>query len=130
MVETEFACARTHDECCPVAFGSDGKLQAAAVQLVGITPSENLEDRLEQDQKVKPETPIINVPQIKLHALCGMFDCGHSASDPVALRPTCYAGLDVMAKRVITQQTFKVVVVCQRMRTRPYQRHVAPQHIP
>jgi len=51
--------------------------QAAATQesrSVGIPPSKNLEDRLDQDQKIKPRTPIINIPQIELHALCGMFD--------------------------------------------------------
>jgi hypothetical protein len=30
--------------------------------LVGVPFSKNLEDRLDQDQEVKPEAPIINIP--------------------------------------------------------------------
>src|ERR1700680_5105840 len=86
---------------------------------VGVPFSKNLEDRLDQDQEVKPEAPIINIPQIELHALGDMFDGRRTASGAVALRPTCYAGLDVMAKSIVAQQRFKMAIVAQGVRTRP-----------
>jgi len=68
---------REPDQTAPASLSFLEREQAAATQesrSVGIPPSKNLEDRLDQDQKIKPETPIINIPQIELHALCGMFD--------------------------------------------------------
>jgi hypothetical protein len=62
-----------------LSYGRKANLLAAyahgaPVQSVGVPPSKNLDDRLDQDQKIKPETPIINIPKIELHARCGMFD--------------------------------------------------------
>ena len=68
---------------------------------VGVPFSENLEGRLDQDQEVEPEAPIINIPQIELHALGDMLDGRCGAPGAVALRPTRYARLDVMAKGII-----------------------------
>src|SRR6516162_1252091 len=97
---------------------------------VSVPFSENLEDRLDQDQEVKPGTPIINVPQIELHTRCDMFDCRGGSPGAVALCPTGYARLDVIAKSIVAQYGFKVAVVSQCVRTWPYQGHVADQHIP
>ena len=97
---------------------------------VGIPLSQDLEARLDQDQQVKPEAPIVNVPQIELHALRNVFDRRRGTTGPIALRPARYAGLDVMAKGIVAQHGFKVVVVGQGVRTRSNQGHVARQNIP
>jgi len=57
-----------------------------------------------------------------------MFDGRRAASGAVALPPTCYAGLNVMAKSIVAQKSFKITVV--GVRTRPNQRHVASHNIP
>src|SRR5262249_55358714 len=88
------------------SFGHRGRDQS-----VGVPTSEDLNDCLDENQEIEPEAPVGNIPQIELHALCRMFDSRHGASNAVALRPTCYARLDVMAKRVVPQKCFKVVVV-------------------
>ena len=93
---------------------------------VSVPFAQNLEDRLDQDQQVKPEAPIVNVPQIELHALRNVFDRRRGTTGPIALRPARYAGLDVMAEGIVTQLSFKIVVVGQRVRARPNQGHVAP----
>ena len=46
-----------------------------------------------------------------------------------SLCPTGDARLDVTAKGVIAQNTFEIIVVCQRMRARSNQRHFTPRNI-
>src|SRR5262245_47762080 len=105
-------------------------LAAQQIASVSVSFSQNLEDRPDQDQQVKPEAPIVNVPQIELHALRNVFDRRRGTTGPIALRPARYAGLDVMAKGIVAQHDFKVVVVGQGVRTRPNQGHVTRQNIP
>src|SRR6266404_5093798 len=96
---------------------------------VSITLPHDRKKRLDQYLDVEPKAPIIDVPQIKLYTLCDAFDRRRLASCSVALCPTGDARLDVMAKGVIAQNTFEIVVVCQRMWARSNQRHFTPQNI-
>ena len=96
---------------------------------IGVMFSRNLEKRLHQYLDIKPQTPVVDVPKIKPHSFRDVFDRGRSTSGAVALSPTGYAWLDVVTKRVVAEDAFEIVVVCQRMWARPYEGHVAPQHI-
>ena len=95
---------------------------------VGVPFSKNLECRLDQHQEVKQRFQLL-IYHRSSHALGDMFDGRRAASGAVALRPTCHAGLNVMAKSIVAQKSFKITVVGQGVRTRPNQRHVASHNI-
>lgn len=92
---------------------------------VGVALPKDLERRLDQYQEIEPKAPIIDIPEVQLHAFCNVFDRWGSAPGTIALSPTRDAWLDVMAERIIAQHCLKIVVMGQRMRAGAYQRHVA-----
>jgi hypothetical protein len=91
------------------------------VSSVSIALSQDFKKCLDQYLDVEPKAPIIDVPKIKLHALGDMLDRRRSATRAIALSPPGHARFDVVAKGVVTQNVLEIVVVSQRMWTRPDQ---------
>ena len=113
----------------PAAKAHSSRIAAIAPCSVSVPFAQDFKKSLDQYLDVQPETPIIDVPQIKLHPLRDMFDRWRCASGAVALSPTSHARLDVMAKGVIAYDIFEMVVVGQSVRARPDQRHLTLQYI-
>ena len=72
-----------------------------ASRSVSIALSQHLKKCLDQYLYVKPKAPIIDIPQIQLHALGDVLDRRCCAPRPVALGPPRHAWLNVMAKGVV-----------------------------
>ena len=87
---------------------------------IGVVLSYNLKSGPHQYLYIKPKTPVVDVPQIKLHSFRDVLDRGRSTSGAVALSPAGYAWLDVVTKRVVAEDALEVIVVGERMRARPY----------
>src|SRR5258708_38487039 len=62
---------------------------------VSVTLSQDFKKSLEKYVYVEPQAPIIDIPQIELHALRDVLDCWCRTSRTIALSPPGYARLDV-----------------------------------
>src|SRR5205807_6960509 len=93
--------------------------------LVGITTIQYLKRGLEQNCNVKPETPIVDIPKIVFDAAFDRRGCGSRSPASVHLRPSCQSWLHTAPERVVPNHFVELIVVGQRMRARPHQRHVA-----
>src|SRR4051794_40424609 len=102
-------------------MGCMGSPPIDVIQLISVVLSHDFKKCLDQDLDVQPETPVVDVPQIKLHASLDVFDRRGSAPGTVALRPASYARLDVMPEGVVAQDGLEIVVMREGMRTRPDQ---------
>src|SRR5271166_4410681 len=72
---------------------------------------------------------MIDVPKVHFNAIDHLLEPAGFAPQPIDLRPPGYARLDVMTTGVFRDQHFVLVIVRQRMRTRPYKRHIALENI-
>ena len=68
----------------------------------GVTLAQYFEERLDQDLKVEPKAPVIDVPQVEFDTFLNLLNLGRCASRTVALRPTRNPGLHMVAERIIT----------------------------
>ena len=85
--------------------------------------------RPDQDLKVEPERPVVDVVQIELDPALHLVVAVGLATEAVDLRPSCYPRLDVMPTRIERDSLLVLAIVRERMRTRPDQRHVALEHV-
>ena len=92
-----------------------------AMSLISVTLSQDFIKCLDQDLDVEPKAPIVDIPQIQLHAFRDVFDRWRCSPCAITLGPSCHPGLDVMAKGVVAQNVFEVIVVGQRVRSWPDQ---------
>ena len=91
---------------------------------IGIPFSQHLDKGLQQYLDIKPEAPIVDVPKIKLHPFGDVLDRWRGSPRAIALSPPGHARLDVMAKGVIADEPFEVIVARQCVGTRADQRHI------
>jgi hypothetical protein len=89
------------------------------LQLVCVALPQNFEKCLDQYLDIEPKAPIVDVPQIELHALRNMLDRRCSTSRTITLGPTRHARLNMVAKGIIAQDLLEIVVVGQRVRAWP-----------
>src|ERR1700682_1862557 len=97
--------------------------------LVGIATEQYLNGSLEQNRKVKRETPIVDIPKIVFDASFDRRGSGSRSPASVHLCPSCQPRLYTAPKRVIPNHLVKLIVVGHRRGALPHQRHAAFQHV-
>src|SRR5581483_9471288 len=86
-------------------------------------------ERSDSDLDVQPQAPIIDVPQIMLHALLHLLERAGFSAITINLGPAGDAGLDVVAEGVVADDLLIFGVVGGRVRAGAYQRHVTLEHV-
>ena len=71
------------------------------VWLECVTLAQYFEERLDQDLKVEPKAPIIDVPQIEFDTFLILLNLRRCAARTIALRPTSNPGLHMVAERIV-----------------------------
>src|ERR1700722_364367 len=107
----------------------DQRLSVLQQYSVGVSLSQNLEKRFDQDLDVKPEAPVIDVPQVQLHALGDIVERWRRAAGTIALCPAGYAWLHVMPESIVAENLFEITVVSQRMGAGTDQGHIPFQYV-
>src|ERR1700730_5165423 len=87
------------------------------------------EGRRGDDLQIEPEGPVLDV--VKIHANAQAHLLGVLGRPPQALdlRPSRHARLDAVAAGIAVEPVAVVVIVGERMRSRPNQRHLATQDV-
>lgn len=90
---------------------------------------EDAEDGLEDDDNIKPDGPVLDVPDIFLHPLLHLIGGLGLSTTTTDLRPTGDAGTNVMAYHVFANQMAIIFGMGEHVRTGTDDTHVATEDI-
>ena len=90
---------------------------------------QHVQERAPHDAEVEPETPVFHVPDVGLHAVLHLVHCFRLAAEALHLCPSRDAGFYQMAHHVTADQARVFLRMEQHVRARPYEAHVAFEHI-
>lgn len=99
------------------------------VRLIGVASPQHFDGSSQQDYKIKPKAPVVDVPEIVLYSCFDRDGCGGRTAAAMDLGPSRQSWPDPAAKGVVPHELVKFSVVSQGMRTRTHQRHAALENI-
>src|SRR4029077_12018281 len=91
---------------------------------------EKLRKRAQDDRALERDVPLLEIFDIAGDAIFDVGIIARFAAEPAHLRKTGDTRFDERAQVIILQQTRKLSVVLDEMRTRAHDAHVAAEHIP
>src|SRR5258708_34056133 len=94
--------------------------------LIGVSATRDLEAGQQNDPKIEPQGPVIDVPDVALDALFHEIKFSSFAAKTVNLSPTGDAGLHVVPKCIVRYRFVVLTVMSDCVRPRANKRHFTP----
>src|SRR5215831_4253692 len=82
---------------------------------IGSAAACNFETGSHHDAQIKPQAPVVDIPEIGLDPLHHGLDPDRLATKAVDLRPARNTGLDVMAECIVGDEPSILIVVSKRV---------------
>src|SRR6185312_4302103 len=105
---------------------SHGDMRAISISVGSL---DEYQRRAQNDPKVEPDGPVVDVPDIALDALDHFLDGIGFTAKTAYLGQAGKAGLHAVALHVAVKSVAEIVIVGNRMRPRPHDRHMSLQHV-